>query len=341
MHTPEFVLGVDGGNSKTDVAIADLTGNILGRVRGPGNASPIHAPDTVAGNLAQLVRAAQAQVGLAGPLASAALYLANVDLPEEEDALSAALAPYRIAERLTVGNDTLAILRAGTDTGWGVGVVLGAGINAIGVGPDGRTERFLSLGAISGDWGGGMGLAVAAVGTAVRAEDGRGAATELSHALPAHFGLTSAHDLAVAIHKGSVARERLFELSPLVMALARTGDPEAKSLIVRQGIEVAVWAEAVLQRLGRIREATPVILGGGVIRSRDPLLLSTIFERLERLAPRAQVQVLDLPPVAGALAAALDLGGASELAVHAARTHDWDSVGLMGDRDEPLRPTGG
>ena len=42
----------------------------------------------------------------------------------------------------TVVNDTFAVLRAGlADSGphWGIGIVCGAGINCVGVAPDGRT----------------------------------------------------------------------------------------------------------------------------------------------------------------------------------------------------------
>ena len=63
------------------------------------------------------------------------------------------------AAQASVVNDTFAVLRAGLDQPagphWGVGVTVGAGINCVGVTPDGRTTRFLSLGPISGDWGGG------------------------------------------------------------------------------------------------------------------------------------------------------------------------------------------
>ena len=63
--------------------------------------------------------------------------------------------------------------------GWGVGVVVGQGINAVGVAPDGRRARFAALGAISGDRGGGSGLGMDALGAAVRAQDGRGPRTVL------------------------------------------------------------------------------------------------------------------------------------------------------------------
>ncbi len=52
-----------------------------------------------------------------------------------------------------VDNDTFALLRSGTDRGWGVAVVCGGGINCVGLTADGREVRFPSLGPITGDWG--------------------------------------------------------------------------------------------------------------------------------------------------------------------------------------------
>ena len=85
-------------------------------------------------------------------------YLAGADLPEEEAVLHDRLSAAGWARRITVGNDTLALLRCGAPERWGVAVVCGAGINAIGVAPDGRIARFPALGELTGDWGGGDGL---------------------------------------------------------------------------------------------------------------------------------------------------------------------------------------
>ena len=78
-----------------------------------------------------------------------------------------------MGDHLGVGNDTLAVLRAGTERGWGVAVVCGAGINCVGVAPDGRSVRFPALGRITGDWGGGYDVGLEALYVAARGEDGR------------------------------------------------------------------------------------------------------------------------------------------------------------------------
>ena len=75
---------------------------------------------------------------------------------------------------MVVRNDTFAILRAGVEEPRGVAVVCGAGINCVGMRPDGRVARFPALGRVSGDWGGGGGLFEEAMWRGARAEDGRG-----------------------------------------------------------------------------------------------------------------------------------------------------------------------
>ncbi len=94
------------------------------------------------------------------------------------------------------------MLRAGTERGWGVAVVCGAGINCVGVAPDGRQSRFPALGWSTGDWGGGYDVGVAAVSAAARSEDGRGERTTLEQAVPAHFGDATPTALAEAFHAG-------------------------------------------------------------------------------------------------------------------------------------------
>ena len=66
------------------------------------------------------------------------MLLAGIDFPDEEVRLHDALALRGWASRIHVGNDTFAVLRAGTESGFGIAITCGAGINCVGVGPDGR-----------------------------------------------------------------------------------------------------------------------------------------------------------------------------------------------------------
>jgi N-acetylglucosamine kinase-like BadF-type ATPase len=241
----------------------------------------------------------------AGIAEVASLLLAGVDFPAEEDAVRDAVEQCRWARRVQVGNDTFAVLRAGTERGWGVAVTCGAGINCVGVAPDGRHARFPALGEITGDWGGGYDLGKAAVFAAARSEDGRGPRTSLEHAVPAHFGVEAPSDLAESIHFGRIPERRLIELAPVVLAEA-ADDAVAAEIVQRLASEVVALARVALQRLDLTAEPVEVLLGGGVLQDADGDLLGAIVGGLRAHAPHVTVQPTASAAVVGAALLGLD-----------------------------------
>jgi N-acetylglucosamine kinase-like BadF-type ATPase len=209
-----------------------------------------------------------------------------------------------------------------------VAVTCGAGINCVGVAPGGQTTRFLSLGPISGDWGGGHGLGVESLWHAVRAEDGRGPATALTGAVAAHFGVGTATEVTLGIHLGRFKEYALTGLAPVLLAVARDGDPVAADLVRRQAVEIACMALTAMRRLGLAGLATPVVLGGGLLMARDPLLTAAVTEEITAGAPQATVRIVDVPPVAGAALLGLDQAGLTATAEPRLRAAYQDQAAL-------------
>lgn len=309
----DIVLAVDGGNSKTDLALVRADGHVLAFVRGP-QSSPHHlGVDGCLDVVDSLLETAVLDARLTSekrPIAGvAALLLAGVDFQDEEIELQRRALDRGWASAISVANDTFAVLRAGTERGWGVAVVCGAGINCVGVAPDGRHARFSSLGAITGDWGGGYDVGLAAISAAARSEDGRGPQTSLEHSVPAYFSLTTPTELARAIHQGRFSVRRVVELAPLVLAEAVT-DAVAAGIVDRLAFEVAALARAALVRLGLERSPTEVLLGGGLLQAGDDRLLTAIDAELRAFAPDVSLHATDSRPIVGATLLALDELGA-------------------------------
>jgi N-acetylglucosamine kinase-like BadF-type ATPase len=330
-----FVVAIDGGNSKTDVAFVSVEGALLAHLRGPLS-SPHHLG--IDGSLELLERlrreaAAAAGVGPETVAEVAALCMAGVDFPSEEQALRAAVEARGWAARVAIANDTFAVLRAGTERGWGVAVVCGAGINCTGVSPDGRHARFLSLGAISGDWGGGYDVGLAAVSAAARSEDGRGPTTTLERSVPRHFGLTTPSELAEAIHLDHVNERRVVELAPLVLAEAEH-DEVAAGIVNRLADEVVALARAALQRLHLTNGAAEVLLGGGLLQAGDGRLLGAIEAGLREVGPDLVVRPAGSPPIVGAALLALDEIGAGAEAQARVRSELGAATGRSGADDD-------
>jgi N-acetylglucosamine kinase-like BadF-type ATPase len=335
--TAPIVLAVDGGNSKTHLALVAADGQVLSLVRGPLS-SPHHlGVDGCLGVLENLLDEAVVQAGLErtnGPVAAIGkLLLAGVDFPSEELELQELASARSWAERIFVGNDTVALLRAGTEKGWGVAVVCGAGINCIGVAPDGRQARFPALGEITGDWGGGYDVGMAAVSAAARSEDGRGPRTSLERSVPAHFGLETPADLAHAFHLDRIPRRRVLELAPLVFAEA-DHDEVAGGIVDRLATEVVALARAALTRLELTQQPVEVVLGGGLLKSAHGRVLDAIAAGLAEVGPGVKVHPTASAPVVGAALLGLDELGAGAEAQERARAELTAAV----ERAQPAAP---
>jgi N-acetylglucosamine kinase-like BadF-type ATPase len=317
----DYVIGVDGGNSKTDVVVASTSGRLLSQVRGLGVDSPLYDPGDWRKRLIDLVDEARraAHISLSRKAATAAYFLANVDVIEETRAAQRELDDAGVAAVTVLGNDTMAVLRAGASRPWGVAVVAGSGINAVGVHPSGRTAGFLAFGDYCGDSGGGRDIGVRALGAGVRAQDGRGPGTVLSKAVPALYGLRTPQKVAVAIRKGLIEYDDLLVLAPLVFAAAAAGDAVASRIMADFADEVVSMATALINRLRLTRTDVEVVLGGGTLQAGDPTLFARIGAGVSAVAPAARLTVLDVAPVFGAVVEALRRAGADEAAVRRAK----------------------
>jgi N-acetylglucosamine kinase-like BadF-type ATPase len=307
------VLAVDGGNSKTDVVLVGEDGTVLGRARG----GPFTPQTSGVAAAIDVIQQAVRDLAVTG-IDHVAAYVAGADLPVEEDALRAELLSRGFAREAVVGNDTFALLRAGASADWGVAVVCGAGVNCVGVAPDGRTARFPALGKISGDWGGGGGLGEETLWYAIRAEDGRGPETALRGAVIAHFGTDTVEEVTLGLHFGEIDHLRLHELVPLLCATAAEGDAAAYGLVARMADEVAAFGVVALRRLDLLEAPAEVVLGGGVLTARHPVLMEGIEKRYADQAPNARLTVTEAPPIVGAALLGLDhLGAASHARLRA------------------------
>ena len=317
---PDHVIGVDAGNSKTEVVVAATTGCVLASRRGPGVESPLADPTGWRDSLVSLVEQARLDAGVPARRSVCAVYcLANVDLPDERRFAEGELRRSGLAEFTVVQNDTFAVLWAGASRPWGIAVTAGAGINAVGVHPSGRVARFLALGDYTGDIGGGHDVGIRALAAAIRARDGRGPATALTKAVPEQFGRRQPEDVAIAIHRGTVRHADLYVLAPAVFAAAAAGDSVAERIISAFAEEIVVMVRALARRLRLVRTDVEVVLAGSTMRANDGEFRARVVAGVAAELPRAQVRLLNLPPVFGAVAEALRQAGAPDTALHCAR----------------------
>jgi N-acetylglucosamine kinase-like BadF-type ATPase len=175
------------------------------------------------------------------------------------------------------------------------------------------------VGPLSGDWGGGWDLAQEVIWHSMRAEDGRGPDTALRPATAAYFGLPTVRDVVIAEHQGRIGKDDLRKLTTVLFAVASEGDRTARDLLERQAEEICLMAVTAMRRLGLTGAGTPVVLGGGLLTARNPVLNPAIMRRLAAAAPDAAPRFVDVPPVTGAALLGLDFLAAGPAAEHRLR----------------------
>jgi N-acetylglucosamine kinase-like BadF-type ATPase len=311
------VLAVDGGASKTDVWVVGADGSILGTARGSGSNHQFFgldgAMDALGSTIKAALGAAAVDPGSRPPVGVGVYCLAGVDLPVDEERLSEAIAAHGWSPVDLIRNDTVAVLRAGARSGWGVGVVCGSGLNCVGLGPDGSIERFPSLAELSGDFTpGGSWLGVRALGLALRSRDGRGGPTALAELVPAHFGLPDPEAVLTAVYTGTLDYGRLFELARVCLDAAAAGDAPAAGAVALLADEVVAMAAAIIGRLGVAGDEVEVVLGGGVFDSTYADFAARVEAGVLAVAPGAHFRRLESPPVLGAALLGLDALGAPD-----------------------------
>ena len=177
--------------------------------------------------------------------------------------------------------------------------------------PDGRHARFPALGAITGDWGGGYDVGLAALAAAARSEDGRGPRTTLERAVPAHFGLETPHELAEAIHRGrdpgaAAARAAAGRASP--RRSATRSRPRSSS---GSRARSSRWRASRSSGSSSSDEPRRGAARRRPARSGDGRLIERDRGRAARgSAPGRRVRRADSPPIVGAALLGLDALGA-------------------------------
>ena len=261
----DYLLGIDGGGSKTAVILARRDGTPLGRGEGePSNHHSVGKENAFAALDAAISQAWIAARMREQPVAAAVLGMAGVDRPQDSSVFEHWIAERFPAARVRLVNDGQIALAAGTPQGWGIVVLSGTGSIIFGQDEQGRTARAGGWGYLMGDEGSGYHAALAALQAVARAYDGRGPATTLTQPVTAFFQVESAPDLIAAVHQPNRTRAEIARLSRLVDEQALAGDAVAQRIIQSAAEELAAGVQAVaVQKLHL--EALPAVLAGGFL----------------------------------------------------------------------------
>jgi len=298
-----FVLGVDGGATKTLAAVLDLESRKLHlALGGPSNEDAVGTQAAVQAVLGAADEAIKRAGIEADEIGAAVLAIAGTDT----DAIAQHVRLARTADWLVV-NDVVGAWATATGGGPGVAAISGTGSNVFGVGPDGRPWRTGGWGHLLGDEGSGYWVGIESIKAALRDRDASGPQTALTQAAPAFFAMPSIEALAVHVYAKPLTKSEIAAFAIETANLAERGDAVAREIYRRGASKLGGQIAAVIRRTGlatpgedQPAAAFPIGLIGSAFRA-GAVLVEPLLQVVYEVAPRGRVLVVDMPPVGGTL----------------------------------------
>ena len=281
-----YVIGVDGGGTKTTAALADLRGKIL-KIGRAGSSSPRNVGiEKAAMNVAIAIKKVL-------PKNKGEVLSIFIGLPAVQEEFASKVGEIKkiiskkVKGKLTIGSDQLVAFRSGTDKKDGIMLIAGTGSSAHGW--RGKRERKASGWGWLADEGSAFWIGQKYYQAALKGLDGRGPKTWLK--------------VPSKIYSQNFIKE-VTRLSALCDMNAKKGDKKAKEIMVETGKELALAAKTVVKELNFSKEKFPVVLVGSVWKSK--IVLGTFKKEVKKAAPKAEFIQPKIEPVIGAVKLAIE-----------------------------------
>lgn len=298
----QLYLGVDGGGTKTNVALMNAAQEVVAEGSG-GPSNPLRVGvETAVSNIAKAIDAACDIGGVSrGDIVAATLGLAGVRRNDIRERVRESFVSRLRVRKTTVTTDA-DIALYGTTLGK-AGLVVIAGTGSICIGMNEKGEKFIAggWGPVAGDEGGGRGIAGEALHAVAKASDGRGELTKLSERAAEYFRASNVENLISAIYAPQMDNSRIAGFARLVVETAQEGDKIAVDILREAGFELGTAAAAVIRKLGLANSKVPIGCVGSIFNAGE-LLTRPMNAIINPVAPKAY---LIEPPLVPSHAAAL------------------------------------
>lgn len=304
----DYVIGIDGGGTKTLGAIAGNDGKVIAQYE-VGSTNPHSNPlDIVRANLKalteNLLRQANAR---AKDVKAICLGMAGVDRPEDKPMVKNLVNEFLPEADVLPVNDGVIALTGGALRPFGIIVISGTGSIAFGINEKGERVRAGGWGHILGDEGSGYTIALRGLREIMRSHDGRTPATRLQDLVLSQLKLERPDQLLGWIRDINASKAEIAALSRLVHQAATEGDETAARILNEEAEELAEIVEAVSRKLFQAEQRDyEVIVAGGNLRKADGFF-GMFTDALAKRLPGIMVSRPRSEPVEGAVILALDL----------------------------------
>jgi len=308
----KYVIGVDGGGTKTHYALSDSNGKLMSFIQGgPGNHEV--CPDgykgvskEIKGSIFKLLQQSRLKPE---DIDYSIFGLAGVDTKRQQKELSKIICETGI-RNFKVFNDAFLGIKAGSDKGYGVCNVNGTGTCCAGIDKNGDRLQVGGTGWIFGDEAGGAWISNVVIRKVYDSLYRCGQQTIMKEMLFEKLGINKEDEFVNAVYEKVYSdKVKRDDLSKIAFYAANEGDEVALELLRHSGREMAKSVIGVIRRLNfSYEEEIDIILAGSVnLKGENPALVEAFKQEIcHRVKTKVCFMPLQVPPVAGAVLWAIE-----------------------------------
>ncbi|MGL4760226.1 MAG: BadF/BadG/BcrA/BcrD ATPase family protein [Sarcina sp.] len=252
-----YIIGVDGGGTKTEAVAYDLDGNVL-KVALKGFGNPLNNKEEALRNINDSIKELTDEYGLED---LKGLYLGIAGSESSENTKLIKEVADKFFANSVVMNDGELALRAMLKGEDGILTIAGTGSISFGVNGEKRA-RCGGWGHLLGDEGSAYKISIDAIKRMIFENDNSIENSPLTDKVMEHLKISNADEVIPFVY--SATKDEVAKIAPIVSILAEAGDEICISIMVEEGLELAKTTQNTYKRLGF--EKCSIGLVGGVIR---------------------------------------------------------------------------
>lgn len=299
-----YVMGIDGGGTKTQCLITDLNGQVKGEGFGGEANYQLCGKEIAEASIRTAINHALNSAGIEIKEVKYAVFgLSGADEPLDFEVLEPICKSIMGEIPHEVLNDTWIGLASGSP--YGVVSICGTGAAHAGVTPDGVRHILRNLDYELGNKGGGGEIVSQALHYAFRSDELTYKKTKLETVIPEVFGVKSLDEVSMIIREKWIPKDVAFQIPIKVFALANEGDEVATEIIRDMGRTEGLYAAGVIKKLGLEDLEVPMVLIGSLFKTDNPILTGAYMDAVHEIAPKAVKVIPTVAPVEGAIQLAI------------------------------------
>lgn len=304
-----YVIGIDGGGTKTEAVLVDFMGNVIGCTRGGSTNYQAVRREQVKHELKTLVQKLLKRFNISpNRVKRMFLGLAGAGRKSDREAIKRLFNDTDFKDRITVDSDAVVALAGAFGNRPGIILIAGTGAICFGKNAKGNVVRSGGWGYLLGDEGSGYYIGRRALIAALKDFDGRGEKTSLRNTCELKYKLNSIDEIIPLIYQNKLDRIAIANLAPQVFEQAKKGDSVAQQIIKQTGKELGKLAKAVAINLHFGDEKISVALIGSIFKHRE-MLVNEISKQLYEISWDIEITDPYYSPSIGAAVLALEQSG--------------------------------